>query len=132
MFVKKNFFIWKNNPIILFYYFFKHLYWSIIALQWCVSFCFIIKWIRHTYTYIPIAPPTCISLPCSLSNPSRWSQSTELISLCYVAASHYLSILHSVVYISHATLSFHPILPFTLPVSSSPFSTSASLFVSCP
>ena len=23
--------------------FFKHLYWSIIALQWCVSFCFITK-----------------------------------------------------------------------------------------
>ena len=29
----------------LFYFilFFKHLYWSIIALQWCVSFCFITK-----------------------------------------------------------------------------------------
>ena len=24
-------------------FFFKHLYWSIIALQWCVSFCFITK-----------------------------------------------------------------------------------------
>ena len=24
-----------------FFFFFKHLYWSIIALQWCVSFCFI-------------------------------------------------------------------------------------------
>ena len=23
------------------FFFFKHLYWSIIALQWCVSFCFI-------------------------------------------------------------------------------------------
>ena len=32
----------------------------------------------------------------------------------------------------HATLSFHPSLPFPLPVSSSPFSTSASLFLSCP
>ena len=27
----------------LFEFFFKHLYWSIIALQWCVSFCFITK-----------------------------------------------------------------------------------------
>ena len=27
------------------------------------------------------------SLPPSLSHPSRWSQSTELISLCYAAAS---------------------------------------------
>ena len=25
------------------FFFFKHLYWSIIALQWCVSFCFITK-----------------------------------------------------------------------------------------
>ena len=51
------------------------------------------------YTYIPISPPFYASLPLSLSHPSRWSQSTELISLCYVATSHYLSILHLVVYI---------------------------------
>ena len=36
-----------------------------------------------------ISPPSCVSLPPSLSHPSRWSQSTELISLCYAAASHY-------------------------------------------
>ena len=35
------------------------------------------------YTYIPISPPSCISLPPRLSHPSRWSQSTKLISLCY-------------------------------------------------
>ena len=34
---------------------------------------------------LPLASP---SLPPSLSHPSRWSQSTELISLCYAAASH--------------------------------------------
>ena len=44
----------------------------------------------------PLVSP---SLPPSLSHPSRWSQSTELISLCYVAASHQLSISHLVVYI---------------------------------
>ena len=51
------------------------------------------------YTYVPISPPSCVSLPPSLSHTSRWSQSTELISLCYAAASHWLSILHLVVYI---------------------------------
>ena len=70
-----------------------------IALQWCVSFCFITKWISSMYTYIPISLPSCISLPPSLSHLSRWSQSTELISLCYAAASHQLPILRLVVYI---------------------------------
>ena len=33
----------QGSPKIYIYIFFKHLYWSVIALQWCVSFCFITK-----------------------------------------------------------------------------------------
>ena len=44
-------------PGYLFFFFFKHLYWSIIASQWCVSFCFITKWISYRYTHVPISPP---------------------------------------------------------------------------
>ena len=54
----------------------------------CVSFCCITRLISYMYTYIPISPPSCVSLPPFLSHPSRWSQSTELISLCYIAGSH--------------------------------------------
>ena len=51
----------------------------------------------YTYIYPHILP---LRLPPTLPiHPSRWTQSTELISLCYVAASHQLSILHLVVYI---------------------------------
>ena len=42
---------------------------SIIALQWCVSFCFITKWISYTYTYVPISLRSCISLPPTLPIP---------------------------------------------------------------
>ena len=73
-------------PLVVIWFFKKHLYWSIIALQWCVCFCFITKWISSIYTYIPISPPSCISLPHSLSHLSTWPQTTELISLCYAAA----------------------------------------------
>ena len=69
-------------------FFFLHLYWSIIALQCSVSFCCLTKWISYMYTYIPISPPSLASLPPSLSHPSKWSQSTEVISLCYAAASY--------------------------------------------
>ena len=68
--------------------FFLYLYWSIIALQCCVIFCWTTKRISYMYTYIPISPPSWASLPLSLSHPSRLSQSIKMISLCYAAVSH--------------------------------------------
>ena len=49
---------------------------------------------------IHISPPSWACLPPSLIIPHPSLQSTELSSLCYTAASHYLSVLHLVVYIS--------------------------------
>ena len=87
---------------------------------------------NQLYVYIYPHIFSLLRLPLTLPiPPSRWSQSTKLISLCYAAAAHWLSILHLVVYICPATLSLCPSLQFPLPVSS-PFSTSGSLFLSCP
>ena len=69
------------------------------------------------HTHIPISPPSCTSLPPSLSHPSRWSQSTELISPCYAAASYQPSVLHLVAYVCQCyslTMSQPPLPPCVL------------------
>ena len=68
---------------------FLNFYWSIIALQWCASFCFIqSESVIHISISPYLFPVVSPSLASSLSHSSRWSQSTELISLCYATASH--------------------------------------------
>ena len=56
--------------------------------------------VNQLYVYIYPHIPSLFRLsPMLPITSSRWSQSTELISLCYAAASHQLSILRLVVYI---------------------------------
>ena len=52
----------------------------------------------YIYIYPHISSLLCLPPP-TLPIPPLWSQSTELISRCYVTASHQLSILHLIVYI---------------------------------
>ena len=65
-------------------FFFKHLYWSIIALQWCVSFCFITKWISYTYQrYIVMRTP--------------WGGTRALLYHCTIVSLPFFLCLHSFV-----------------------------------
>ena len=71
-------------------------YWKIIALQYCSSFC-------HSLTYISLRHTHVLSSWTSLpsptpSHPYRLSQSTSLNTLSHTTKSHWLSLLHKVVY----------------------------------
>ena len=76
--------IW--NPWgLLWAFFFSFFNWRVIALQCCVSFCYITTCISHMYRYIPsllYVPPT---------PPSQHLGSSQIIklsSLCYTTSSH--------------------------------------------
>ena len=93
--------------------FFKHLYWSIIALQWCVSFCFITKWISYTYIspyLLPLASPSHTPSPTPLGGHKAWRWSPCALRL--LPTSYFT--FGSPIYV-HATLSLCPTFPFPSP-----------------
>ena len=85
--------------------------------------------ISSNYTYIPSLPslPPLRLLP--PSHPSMSSWRARLGSLCYIATSHQLSVLH-MIYMSILLSSFVSLFP-SLIVSTNPFSISASPFLPC-
>ena len=78
---------------------------------------------QHTRTHTSLLG----LLPTPQSYPSRLSQSPQLSSLCYTAASPQLSVLHMVVYTCQY---YSPNLSLP-PMPTCPFSTSVSLFLPC-
>ena len=107
----RKFSFWKQNihplvifflslfPAVFFSYFKKFLFilnWKIITLQYCAGFCHTSAWISHRYMYV-LSPWTSLPHP-TPCYPSRLSQSPGLSSLSHMANSHWLSILHMIVY----------------------------------
>ena len=70
--------------------------WRIIAWQCCVGFCHTAAWISHRYPYVP--SPWAFLPPPTPSHLFRLSLSTRLSSLHHTANSHWLFILHMVMY----------------------------------
>ena len=71
---------------------------------------------RESAISVHLSPPSWTSFHTSNPHPSRLSQSTVLSSLCYIATSHELSILHMVMYMlpCYSLKSSHPLLSRTL------------------
>ena len=103
--------------------------WRIIALQYCIGFFYASTLICLRYTYAPpswtpLPPPT----PC---HPSRLLHTPSLSSLFHTANSHWLSILHMVVYVSMPLSPFIHLSFLSHSMSVSLFSISVSPLLPC-
>ena len=98
------------SPVILFLLLLFIFNWKIIALQYCVGLYYTSTWISHRYTYVPRPLKPSSHLP---SHPTTLCchRAPDLSSLRPTANSHWLAILHRVVYVS-MLLSVHPTLSF--------------------
>ena len=88
--------------------------------------------VNQLYAYIYPHIPSLLCLPPTLPIPPlqvviKHGADLPVLCSCFPLAIYFT---FGSVYVS-ATLSLHPSLPFPLPMSSSPFSLSASLFLSC-
>ena len=92
--------LWKMITVTMRHSFFFYFGFNrrIIALQYCVGFYPMSTWINHRFTHVP----SHLNIPSisSPSNPSRLLLSPGFSSLCHTANSHWLSILHMVIYVS--------------------------------
>ena len=97
----------------------------IIALKYWFGFCHTLTWISHRFAWTSciLLQPSCKLLatswtsfpPPTPSHPSRLSWSTSLSSLCHIANSHWLFVLHMVMnmfscYALNLSHPFHPLL----------------------
>ena len=110
-----------NSVVLLLFFLFFN--WRKIALQCYVGFCHTTMQFSHTITHVT----SLLSLPpLPQPHPFKSSQSARLGSLCCVATSHQLSVLHMVVYVClccflHSTLSSPTVSISLFSISMSPF-----------
>ena len=73
-------------------YIFLNFYWSIVALQCCISFCYTAKWIHYMYKIYPLI----FGLPSHLCNHIEMSRAPcaiqEVLVTCFIHSSVYMSI----------------------------------------